>query len=82
MHDTRGPPLRLGLFGITRGTGGRAGWGLAAVVGVADLLARLNELDECLGDHAAVELLEVLQSTLVVVHDLLGVSHAERDHLA
>lgn len=82
VHDTRWPPLRLGLFRVAGSTRGGSWGSLSTVVWVADLLAGLDELDECLGDHAAVELLEVLQSTLVVVHDLLGVSNAERYHLA
>lgn len=48
---------------------------------MSHLLARLDELDKGLGDHAAVELLEVLERTLVVVHDLLGVSNTKRHHI-
>ena len=59
MHDICGPPVRLGHFGISGCTRGRSRWWLATVVWVSNLLARLNELDEGLGDHAAVELLEV-----------------------
>lgn len=81
VHNTRRPPLWLGLLWITSGTGSRARRGLASVVGVSNLLARLDELDEGLGNHAAVELLEVLEGALVVAHDLLGVSNAQRHHL-
>lgn len=81
VHHTWGPPLWLGLLGVASGTRSRARRGLATVVGVSDLLARFNELDKGLGNHAAVELLEVLESALVVAHDLLGVSDAQRDHL-
>lgn len=80
VHNTGRPPLGLGLFGVTSGARGRSWWGLATVVGVSDLLARLDELDECLGYHAAVKLLEVLQCTFVVAHNLLGVSNAEGNH--
>jgi hypothetical protein len=45
------------------------------------LLARFNELDKRLGDHTAVELLEMLQSTLVIAHDLLNISHANGNHV-
>jgi hypothetical protein len=81
VHDTRGPPLGLGLFRVTGSTGGRSSWRLAAVVWVSHLLARLNELDKGLGNHAAVKLLEVLESTLIVVHKLRGVSNADRSGL-
>jgi hypothetical protein len=82
VHDTWGPPLRLGLLWVTSGTGGRSWWRLATVVRVSDLLARLDELDECLGNHAAVKLLEVLEGTLIVSHNLLAVSNAERNHFS
>lgn len=81
VHDTRGPPLRLRLLRVARSARSRAWWSLASIVRVSHLLARLNELDKRLGDHAAVELLEVLEGTLVVTHHLLGISNAERHHL-
>jgi hypothetical protein len=82
VHDTWGPPLRLGLLWVTGGTGGRSWWRLATIVRVSDLLARFDELDECLGNHAAVKLLEVLEGTLIVSHNLLAVSNAERNHFS
>jgi hypothetical protein len=82
VHDTWGPPLGLGLLWVTSSTRGRSRWRLATVVRVADLLARFDKLDECLGNHAAVKLLEMLESTLIVRHDLLGVSNSKRDHLS
>lgn len=81
VHDTRGPPLGLGLFGVASAARRGSRRGLASVVRVSNLLAGLNELDKGLGDHAAVQLLEVLQSTLIVIGNLLGVSHTERDHV-
>lgn len=80
MHNTWGPPLGLGLLRVASGTGGGASWGLATVVRVSDLFAGLDELDEGLGDHAAVELLEVLQSTFVVAQNLSGISDTQGNH--
>jgi hypothetical protein len=54
VHDTGGPPFGLGLLRVTGSTGGRSSWRFATVVRVPHLLARLNELDEGLGDHAAI----------------------------
>lgn len=81
MHDTGRPPLRLGLLRVTGSAGSRSWRGFAAVVRVSNLLTRLNELNECLGNHAAVQLLEVLEGTLIVVLYLDRVSDAEGDHL-
>jgi len=81
VHDTRGPPVGLGLFGIASGTRGGSWRGLASVVRVSDLLTRLDELDKGLGNHAAVELLEVFQGAFVIASNLLGVSHTEGDHI-
>jgi len=81
VHDTWGPPLGLGLFRITGSTGSRSSWRLASVVWVSDLLARLDEFDKSLGDHAAVELLEMLEGALVVVEDLRRVSNTDRSCL-
>lgn len=81
MHDTGRPPLRLGLFWVASSSRSGSWWGLSTIVRVPNLLARLNEFNECLGHHAAVELLEVLQRTLIVTHDLLGVPDAEGNHL-
>lgn len=81
MLNTSRPPVRLGLLRVTlltrRGTSRR----LASVVGVLDLLARLNELDKGFGDLATVDLLEVLQRALVVGKDLLGVSNLKTNHV-
>lgn len=80
VHDTRGPPQGLGLFGVASSTGRRACWGLATIVRMANLLAGLDELDEGFCDHSAVELLEVLQSAFVVSQNLRSVSDAQGDH--
>jgi hypothetical protein len=81
VHDTRGPPLGLGLLGITSGARSGSRRGLASVVRVSNLLAGLDELDKGLGDHAAVELLEVLESTLIIASNLLGFSNTQGDHV-
>jgi hypothetical protein len=77
MHNARRPPLGLGLFRIASTSRSRSWRGLAAIVWMSHLLARLDELDEGLRDYAAVELLEVFQSTLIVLSDLLGLINAE-----
>ena len=75
-----GPPLGLGLFGVAGiARGGSWGW-LATIVRVLNLLTRLDKLDKCLGDYAAVNLLEVLQGVFIVIHNLLCFSNSERDH--
>lgn len=81
VHDTWRPPLGLSLFWVASGTGSGSWWRLPSVVRVSDLLAGLNELDECLGDHTAVELLEVFQGTLIVAHDFLDISHSDGNHI-
>lgn len=78
MHDTRRPPRRLGFFRIPSATRSRSCGALAAVVWMPHLLAWFDEFDERLRDPAAIELLEVLQSTLVVFDDLLRISNEKR----
>lgn len=48
---------------------------------MSDLLPRLDEFDECLGKHPAVQLLKVLQCTLVIGHNLFGISNAKWNHV-
>lgn len=81
VHNTRGPPLGLGLFGVASSARSGACWSLATVVRVFDLFAGLDELDEGLGNYAAVELLEVLEGTLVVRKDFGGVTDTQRHHV-
>ena len=44
---------------------------------MSDLLPRLNKFDGFLGNHKAVQLLRVLQRTLRIGHNPLGVSNAK-----
>lgn len=74
VDDISGPPLWLGLFRVSLLTRSNYSTGLATVRMVC-LLARLNKLDESLGDLAAVQLLEVLESILVVLKNFLSVSN-------
>ena len=48
-----------------------------AVVWMVDLLARLDQLDPCLGNHPAVELLEVVKGFLIVPTQEILVSDAQ-----
>lgn len=80
VHNTRGPPFRLGLLGVASSTGSRSWRRLATVVRVSNLFARLNELDKGFRNHATVKLLEVLEGTFIVVLHFSRVSDAERDH--
>lgn len=81
MRNTRWPPLGLGLFRIASAPRSRSWRGLSAIVRMSHLLAWLDEFDKRLCDHAAVDLLEVLQSTLVVFGDLLRLPNAKRHHI-
>lgn len=81
MLDTSRPPVRLGFLRVTLLTWGGTSRGLASVIGMLNLLARLNKLDKGFGDLATVDLLEVLQGTLIVGKDLLGVSNLETNHV-
>jgi hypothetical protein len=79
MYYSMGPPFGLGLFGVALGAwGGSWGW-LASIVRVFDLFARLDEPDKCLGDDAAVDLLEVIEGAFIIIHNLPLFSNSERD---
>ena len=75
------PPFRLGLLGVTLLTRGRTRRRLATVVRMLDLLSRFNELDECLGNLAAVNLLEVLQGALIVRKDFFSIGNFKTNHI-
>ena len=75
------PPFRLGLLGVTFLTRGRTRRRLATVVRMLDLLSRFNELDECLGNLAAVNLLEVLQGALIVRKDFFSIGNFKTNHI-
>lgn len=79
--NTSRPPFRLGLLGVTLLTRGRTGRRLAAVVRVLNLLSGFNEPDERLGNLAAVNLLKVLQGTLIVRKDPSSVGNFKADHV-
>lgn len=81
MLDTSRPPLGLGLLRVTLLTRGRTSRRLASIVRVLDLLAGLDKLDKSFGNLAAVDLLEVLQSALVVGKDLFRVSDLQTNHV-
>lgn len=51
---------------------------LPSIIRVVDLLARLNQFDPSLGNHSAVQLLEVVERFLVVPLQDVVISHAQR----
>lgn len=79
MHYTSRPPLRLRLLWVTFGARGRSGLRPASVIGMPYLLARLDELDKCLCNNAAVDLLEVSQRNRVVLFQSIGITDFKRD---
>lgn len=73
----RRAPHWLGLFWVSLLTRGRP----AAVVWEICLPAWLNTLDGSLGDHAAFQLLEFIESILIVLENLLDVSDINGEHV-
>lgn len=76
VGDTRRPPpwlcqLRVNTLRCSSNI-------LPSIIRVVDLLARLNQLDPCLGNHSAVELLEVVERLLVVPSQDVVISHTQR----
>lgn len=76
VGDTRRPPpwlcqLRVNTLRCSSNI-------LPSIIRVVDLLARLNQLDPCLGNHSTVELLEVVERLLVVPSQDVVISHAAR----
>jgi hypothetical protein len=81
VNHIGGPPFGLCLLWIALLTRRASCGGFTSIIGVLDFLSWLDELNECLCNLTRVELLEVLQGSLIVVEDFRSITDLEPDHV-